>query len=50
MKTLITLRVAAAAASFGTTFVLFSLVAALFEPPQSMAGVQVAQATATVKS
>ena len=49
MKTSITLRLAAAAASFGTTFVLFSLVASLGEPPQPKAGVQLAQAQLSVR-
>ena len=50
MKTSITLRLAAAAASIGTTFVLFSMVASLAEPPQATGAVQVAQAkTATVR-
>ena len=44
MKTPITLRFAAAAASICTTFVLFSMVASLAEPPQATGPVQVAQA------
>ena len=43
MKTSITLRLAAAAASICTTFVLFSMVASLAEPPQATGTVQVAQ-------
>ena len=50
MKTSITLRIAAAAASICTTFVLFSMVASLAEPPQATGPVQVAQAkTSTVR-
>jgi hypothetical protein len=48
MKTSITLRLTAAAASICTTYVLFSMVASFAEPPQSKAAVQVAKATATV--
>ena len=50
MKTSITLRIAAAAASFCTTYVLFTLVASLAEPPQATGAVQVAQTkTSTVR-
>ena len=49
MKISITLRLAAAAASIGTTFVLFSMVTSLAEPPQTKAGVQLAQAQMAVR-
>ena len=45
MKTSITLRLVAAAASVCTTFVVFSMVASLAQPHQEVTGaVQVAQA------
>lgn len=43
MKTSITLRLAAAAASICTTYVLFTMVASLAEPPQAAGAVQMAQ-------